>query len=126
MKQIPRISETEWQVMKVLWANAPAAANQVIESLADSTTWKPKTVKTLLSRLVKKKAVGFKKDNRTYHYYPLLTEDECVRAESRSFLKRVYSGALNVMIASFLEEENLSKEDIDELQRILDERKTGR
>ncbi len=123
MKQIPQISETEWQVMKVLWSNSPATANQVIENLADSITWKPKTVKTLLGRLVKKKAAGFEKDNRAYLYYPLVTEDECVKAESHSFLKRVYGGALNLMLASFLEAEKLSREDIEELKRILDGKK---
>ncbi|WZL72905.1 BlaI/MecI/CopY family transcriptional regulator [Clostridiaceae bacterium 35-E11] len=123
MKELPQISDSEWKIMKILWTVAPASASDIIESLKKATNWRPTTVKTLLSRLVKKKAVGFEQNNRTYYYYPLITEDECVKAESQSFLKRVYGGALKVMIANFLKTEELSKEDIDELKRILDEKK---
>lgn len=122
MKEIPRISEAEWEVMKILWAKSPLAANQVIESLSDSIDWKPKTVKTLISRLVKKNAVGFTQDNRIYYYYPLVDEDECLKAESQSFLNSVYGGALKPMLINFLREEKLSMEEIEELKRILDER----
>jgi BlaI family penicillinase repressor len=122
MKEIPRISEAEWEVMKVLWAKSPFTANQVIEALADTTDWKPKTVKTLISRLVKKDAIGFTQDNRAYYYYPLVDETECLKAESQSFLNRVYGGALKPMLINFLREETLSMEEIEELKRILDER----
>lgn len=123
MKNLPGISEAEWQVMRVLWASAPQTGNQVVEALADSTAWSPKTIKTLLNRLVKKKALGFEKQGRSYSYYPLVREEDCARAETRSFLKRVYGGALQPMLASFLEDERLSPEEIDELKRILDEKK---
>ncbi len=123
MKNLPGISESEWQVMKVLWASAPQTGNQVVDALADSSAWSPKTIKTLLNRLVKKKALGFEKQGRSYSYYPLVREEDCARAETRSFLKRVYGGALQPMLASFLEDERLSPEEIDELKRILDEKK---
>jgi BlaI family penicillinase repressor len=122
MKEIPRISEAEWEVMKVLWVKSPSTASQIIESLADTTDWKPKTVKTLISRLVKKDAIGFKQDNRIYYYYPLVDENECLRAEGHSFLNRVYGGALKPMLINFLREEKLSIEEIEELKHILDER----
>jgi len=122
MKRIPRISEAEWQVMRVLWAGAPRTANEVVDALAPTTTWKPKTIKTLINRLLKKKALGFEKKGRAYHYYPLVNETECITAESRSFLRRVYGGALQPMLAHFLETEELSPEEIEELKRILDEK----
>jgi BlaI family transcriptional regulator, penicillinase repressor len=124
-KPIPRISEAEWVVMKRLWAASPATANTVVESLAGETDWNPKTIRTLLTRLVQKKALGYKKDGREYLYYPLVKEDACVRAESRSFLQRVYGGALKPMLAAFLESENLSADEIAELKRILDQKKRG-
>ena len=81
MKQIPRISESEWQVMRVLWAMSPATANQVVEALSDASEWKPKTIKTLLNRLVNKKALGFRQtDGRAYEYYPLVEEEQCIRS----------------------------------------------
>ena len=122
MKGLPRISESEWQVMRVLWSCGRATANEVVDGLAESTTWKPKTIKTLINRLVKKGALGFEKHGRAYVYHPLVGEAECVRAESRSFLSRVYDGALLPMLAHFIEEENLSPEEIEELRRILAER----
>ncbi|MHC4497914.1 MAG: BlaI/MecI/CopY family transcriptional regulator [Planctomycetota bacterium] len=121
MKMIPKISESEWQVMRVLWAENPSTANEVVKALS-ATAWKPKTIKTLLNRLVKKKVLGFERKGREYHYYPLVAEAACVRAESRSFLRRVYGGALKPMLAAFLEHEDLSPQDIRDLKGILDEK----
>ena len=122
MKNLPQISDTEWQVMKVLWANEPLTANQVVKELEGVMPWKPKTVKTMLGRLVKKRAIAFNMDGREYVYYPVVAEAECIKAESQSFLEKVFSGALNVMFASFLEEQDLSKEEIAELKRILEQK----
>jgi len=121
MKNVPRISEAEWQVMRVLWAKAPQTANDIVETLGE-TPWSPRTVKTLINRLVKKGALGFDKDGRLYHYYPRVAEADCVRAESRSFLKRVFGGAVTPMLATIIEDENLTPEEIAELRRILDEK----
>ncbi len=120
MQRVPRISESEWRVIRVLWSNGPVTANEVVEALSGSTDWKPKTIKTLLNRLVRKKAVGFEMAGRAYRYHPIVDEQQCVRAESRSFLQRVYGGALMPMLASFLEAEKLSRQEIADLKRILD------
>jgi BlaI family transcriptional regulator, penicillinase repressor len=122
MKRTPRISESEWQVMRVLWGKSPATANDVVEALGASTSWKPKTIKTLLNRLVKKRALGFRQVGREYQYFPLVAEADCRKEESRSFLGRVYGGALKPMLASFLEDHDLSAEEIAELKRLLDEK----
>lgn len=122
MKQIPKISEAEWEVLRVLWDKAPCTAGEVIEALADNTNWKPTTVKTLLARLVKKKAVGFREVERTYSYFPLLTQAECIRVENHSFLQRVYGGALKPMLVQFIRDEKLTANDIEDLKRLLDER----
>ena len=62
MPQLPQISESEWQVMKAIWAEAPCTANQVVSYLSEITAWQPKTIKTLINRLLKKKVLGFKID----------------------------------------------------------------
>lgn len=123
MNEQPKISDAEWEVMKVIWAHSPCTANQVVEELAQVSKWTPKTIKTMLNRLLKKKVLGFKKENKAYLYYPLFTEEECAKAESKSFLERVYGGALDLMLAGFIKERNLSEKDIEELKRILDEKK---
>jgi len=126
MKRIPKISEAEWVVMKVLWTRAPLSGNEVVDVLRDSTTWSPRTVKSMLSRLVKKKALGFAHHGRTYLYFPRVDEKDCVRSESRSFLKRVYGGAFTPMLAHLLEEESLTADEIAELRRLLDRKERER
>lgn len=123
MKEIPRISDAEWEVMKVLWAKSPMTAGEVIESLADETDWNPKTIRTLITRLVQKEAIAFDPNSKPYVYFPLVAEEECTRAETQSFLKRLYGGALKPMLVNFLKDEKLSQEDIEELKSILEKRK---
>lgn len=123
MNEIPRISDAEWEVMKVLWAKSPQTASDVIQALSNKNDWSPKTIRTLITRLVQKKAIDFAPNSKPYTYSPLVAEEECTRAETKSLLKRLYGGALKPMLVNFLKEETLSKEDIEELKRILDERK---
>lgn len=122
MKEIPRISEAEWEVMKFFWsANTKATAAEVIDKLGEDTDWKPATIKSLINRLLKKNALGYEQEGKTYLYYPLVSEEECVRAESNSFLQRLYGGALKPMFVNFLKQEKLSTEEVEELKKILDE-----
>jgi len=123
MKELPKISEAEWEVLKIIWENSPCTSNQIIERLENTTKWMPKTIKTLITRLVKKNVLGFNVDGRVYFYYPLLTKQECVKAESHSFLKRIYNGTVKSMLINFIEDNELTKEEINELKEILDERK---
>ncbi len=125
MQYLPQISDAEWQVMKAIWSESPCTANQVVESLSKNTAWQPKTIKTLINRLLKKRMLGFKidpQDKKTYHYYPLFSEQECVRAESQSFLRRIFGGSPHLMLANFIEECELSPEDIAGLKQILEEK----
>lgn len=119
MKKTPKISEAEWEVMKVLWGNSPATANHIVEVLSRRTHWQRETIRTLINRLVQKKAVGFEKNGRQYHYSPLVSEAECVRAETRSFLDRVHGGSIEPMLAAFVQERQLSPSQIERLRRIL-------
>jgi len=123
MKEMPQITESEWRVMKTLWSEGPLSGNQVVDELLERTEWSPRTIKTLLNRLIKKGALRFEKKGREYIYFPLFEERDCLKAESRSFLERFYGGALHPMLSHFLEHESISAEDLEELQRILDEKK---
>ena len=122
--ETPKISDAEWEVMQICWLKAtPCTANEIVKALEQSTDWKPNTIKTLIGRLVKKGALGYKEEGRLYLYYPLVAEDECIKAESKSFLNRVFGGALKPMLVTFLQEEKLSQDDIEELKQILEARK---
>jgi len=121
MELPPRISDTEWEIMKVLWQRSPLSSQEIIETLnSQNRTWHPKTAKTLLNRLVKKKALAYQQDGRAYLYRPLVQEGDCVRAEAESFLQRVFGGSLQPMIAHFVEEKKLSPKELAELKRLLD------
>jgi len=124
MGNASKISDSEWEIMRIIWKTPNCTASEIIEQLKDSQKWKPKTVKTLISRLISKKIIGFEQSSREYKYYSILSEEECRKIESKSFLHRVYSGSLKSMLLNFIEEENLTKEEIEELKSFLNERKS--
>lgn len=123
MDAISKISDAEWEIMKIIWKKPNCTAMYIIEQLKDSKEWKPKTIKTLIRRLVDKNIIGYEQYGREYKYYSLVNEEECRKTESVSFLQKVYSGSLKAMVLNFIEEDNLSKEDIQDLKSILNERK---
>lgn len=129
MKTSPRISETEWEVMRIVWARHPLPAAGIIAALqAQDATWHPKTARTLLARLVQKGALEYQKLGRAYVYEPKVTERECIAAASDSFLDRVFGGALQPMLVHFVRERGLSKKELEALREIVDtaDRKTSR
>jgi len=122
MKKTPRITESEWIVMKKIWDQGSRSTNQIIEDLKEGSDWKPSTIKTLLNRLVVKGALRYRKDGRFFVYFPLVTSEECRRAESRSFLKRMYDGSVKMLVSNFLDSEGMDAGDIAELKAMLDEK----
>lgn len=124
MKIIPQISEAELEIMKVLWKIEEGTSTQIVDSLAGNSDWKPKTIHTLITRLVTKEAVRATKiDGKSYLYTPNITEQEYKKYANNSFLQKLYNGSLNLLLASFIQEKNLSRKEIDELKKILDEEK---
>lgn len=119
MAQTPRISEAEWVVMEVLWRKHPLTALEVVQELADQTQWQDQTIRTMVRRLIRKKAVNFKAEGKIYYYAPAVSREQCVREESRSFLDRVFGGAAQPLIAQLVQESKLSPQEIAELKRIL-------
>jgi len=105
--------------MKICWTACPLSAQEIIKLAGGQDDWHPKTIKTMLNRLVKKGALGFKKEGRAYLYEPLVAEKDCVTAESQSFLERVFGGAIQPMLAHFVESEKLSSQEINELKTLL-------
>ncbi len=119
MKHLPQISEAEYEVMKILWSYAPISTNQVTDRLTKTTEWSPKTIQTLLKRLVKKGAVTYQKESRVFVYTPLIKENEYLRKENAHFLNRFYDGKISSMVTNYINSEPISKEDLKELRRLL-------
>jgi len=123
MKTVPRISDTEWEVMRIIWGRHPITASEIIDALiAQDPSWHPKTARTLLARLVRKKALDYEASGRTYVYSPLVSEPECITTASESFLDRVFGGSLTPMLAHFVERRKLTREDLEELSQLLEDR----
>ena len=79
-------------VMRVLWAQEPMTANEVVEALLEQTGWNHRTIRTLLGRSAKKQAIGHQEHETPFRYLPLVSREAVLRAERTSFVKRVYSG----------------------------------
>jgi BlaI family penicillinase repressor len=120
-KQTANHQRFEWQVMEVIWKEAPLTAGQIIERLSP-TRWSEKTIKTFLNRLVNKKVLDYEKEQRSYCYYPLVTREEYSEAASESFLSKVYNGSLNMMVANFIKNEKLSLKEIEAIKALLEEK----
>jgi BlaI family penicillinase repressor len=120
MKASLRISPAERDVLAVLWRRAPMSTAEIVEALASSKGWSRGTTRTLLARLVRKKAVGCRSDGHRGWYRPLIAEDTCVRDESRTFLERVFSGSSADMLLTLVEETKLTPEQIQRFRDILD------
>jgi BlaI family penicillinase repressor len=122
MKKPPQISDAEWEVMNVLWETSPRAATDVADVLCDRMKWHPKTVKTLLGRLVRKGALRFREEGNRYFYSPVFPRERYVDAESRSFVDRVFGGRATPALVHLVETMDLSDDDLQELRSILDRR----
>lgn len=119
MAALPQISEAEFEVMKIVWKYAPISTNEITEHLTQTTTWSPKTIQTLIKRLVTKGALSYEKQSRVFVYTPLVDEKEYIGQESNSFLKRFYNGDITAMLSSYLENDRLSESEIDSLRSLL-------
>ena len=119
MPKPPRISDAEWQVMDVLWAQSPRSAGDVVDALG-GTDWSAATIKTMLNRLVRKRALKFKTEGKRYLYSPAVSREACLRTEARSFADRLFGGAVGPLLAHFVADAKLSKSEIEQLRRLLD------
>lgn len=117
-----RLSDAEWEVMEVLWAaGRPIAAIDIAARVPGERDWSLATVKSLLSRLLGKRAVQPMQDGRRFLYSPAIEREPCVADESRRFVGRLFGGKLSPLFAHLAEEEALDDEDIAQIETLLKE-----
>ena len=114
-------SEAESIVMDVLWREHPRSADDVVAALADARHWQEATIKTLLNRLLNKGAIAAEKDGRRYLYTPVLKREDWLIDESESLLDRLFGGRIAPLVAHFSEHRKLSRKDVAELRKLLEE-----
>lgn len=116
------ISEAEWEIMRVVWANKAITSREVIDILEEKMDWKESTIKTLLGRLVEKEALATKKEGRKFIYTANMTEGDTVKNYSNDILSRVCNKQNGQVAKNIVEDAKLSQADIEELMMLLEEK----
>jgi BlaI family penicillinase repressor len=116
-----RLAESEWQIMNALWKHKPATARDVADHLPSDVNWAYTTIKTILSRLVAKKAVSERKRGNTSVYEPLVSRQKARRVALSSLLNQAFDGAVEPLLNFLVEDKKLSKKQRQQLARLLDE-----
>ena len=122
MSALPQISEAEYEVMKIVWKYAPIKTNEITEKLLATSSWSAKTIQTLIKRLVNKGVLTYEKNSRVFVYTPVVKESEYISQESNSFLNRYYDGDITAMLSAYIQNDKLSKTEIETLRALLSKR----
>ena len=114
------LSDSEWKLMNRLWDRSPMTITELTAALREDTGWTKNTVITMLSRLEAKGAVRYEEGGRAKRYFPTVDREDAARAETESFLSKVYGGSLGLMMSAMVESHALTEADIAELSAILE------
>ena len=117
------ISEAEWEVMRVVWSNQETTSKFVIDTLGEEKSWTASTIKTLLSRLVEKGFISTKKIGNKFLYSAKCVEDECLDILIQNFLERICERRTHIIVKNIIATDNLSKSNIDEIIKLLQEKR---
>jgi predicted transcriptional regulator len=121
MSSVPSITDAESVVMEILWRQSPVPTETVVAALEGEQHWQEATIKTLLNRLLKKKAIRATKDGRRFLYSPVVTRDEWLLSVSKGLLDRLFAGRVAPLAAHFSRHGKLTKRDIADLKRLIAE-----
>lgn len=115
------LTEAEWKIMEFLWDNESLTTMEIIREMEETFGWAKSTVITVLNRMDNKGSIRHEMENKSKRYFPCVARSEAKLEEAKSFLNRFYNGNLGLMIKSFIKEESLSPEELDEIQKIINE-----
>jgi predicted transcriptional regulator len=116
-----RISAAESQIMQALWANGPMGAEEIVREVGGAQSWGEATVKTLINRLLKKKAIASEREAGRARYRPLLTREDYVTGESQGLLDRLFNGEVAPLVAHYAKHRPLSPEELERLKSLIAE-----
>lgn len=126
MPRALQISDSEWDVMEPIWAGGACTAADVIRTLRATHDWNHSTVRTLLARLVEKGALAYDVDGPRYVYRAAVSRQQCVRQEGRSFLRKAFGGDVAALLAHFVSDASLDRDQIEQLRQLLAQKRTPR
>lgn len=119
MKKV-NLSDAEWKVMNLLWEEAPRTMMQITNALKEETGWTKHTVMSFLKRMEEKGALHYAEGEKARLYYPDLKREEAALRETEDFLDRVFQGKMGMMLNTMVQQRALSREDLEELHKILE------
>ena len=119
MKQEIRVTNSEWYVMDCLWENSPRSLMQLVPILKERIGWSKSTCATMVRRMTEKGLIGYEERAKAKFFFPKVEKEDVVVQETRDFIKRIYDGSVGMMMSALVRQNDLSKEDIQELQEIL-------
>ena len=119
MNPHPTISDSEWKVLDLLWKKSPQTSAELILALEKESQWSDSTIKTLLTRLIKKGAVAFEKKGHLYLYRPLLSEKIIKSQACKGFLDKIFGGSVTPLLQHFVESNSLSPTELESLQKLI-------
>ena len=116
------ISESELEVMQVLWKNGESTSIDIVKEVTKKKEWKSNTIMTLVSRLVSKGFIEVIRDKGALLLYkPVISEYNYKSKETNNFIDRMYEGSLNNMLVAFAKSKQLTKQDLQDLMKLIDE-----
>lgn len=116
------VSDAEIEILQQLWNKSPQSAQEIIESLQLSAAGNvhPKTVKTLINRLLNKGALGFHEKNRKYYYFPIIEKEVFYAEKTSSFLNKFFNGEITPLLTFFTQQKKLNDTELAELKQLLE------
>ena len=116
------ISEAELEVMQVLWKNGESTSIEIVKEVAKKKDWKNNTIMTLVSRLVNKEFIEVIRDKGNLLLYkPTVSEYDYKAKETNNFIEKLYEGSINNMLVAFAKSRKLSKKDLEDLMKLVED-----
>lgn len=119
MKKEIHVTKSEWYIMSSLWEESPRTLMQLVPLLNERVGWSKSTCATMVRRMTEKGLIGYEENGKTKYFFPKVNKDDVAVQETREFLERIYDGSIGMMMSALVNQNDLSKEDIRELQEIL-------
>lgn len=110
-----KLTDTEWEIMMLLWKKSPLTCRQIEDALKEETGWSRHSIISFLKRMMKKNYVCMEEAKPARLYYPLLNKNETVLQETRSFVEKVFNGKLGLLVSSLADSDDITKDEIDSM-----------
>lgn len=121
MAQFIRLSDAEFEVMRIVWENESPVSSKTISKELEEKNWKPQTILTLLARLVNKEFLKCEKVNNKNVYYPQIEENHYLEYETNEFVRKYHNNSVKGLVNTLSNVKELSNDEIDDLKKYLDD-----